>query len=142
MPDGMKGPISRRRRAGLEAPLFVSSVVWDGRVPERYRAAFAHRLRRPDGREVMARWYLEELYGPGRGFWIIEGEERGWTPEVLSREGWAHVEPLAGEAVLRALVDATHGYAHEDTSVPRTSVQTQLIERAWDAVVGKEIGNG
>ncbi|MFH5924585.1 hypothetical protein [Roseomonas xinghualingensis] len=91
---GIKPPVSVQRRAGLQREQLKVKVVWDGQVPAEHRDAFAHKLRTPVGREVVARWIEEPLYAAGGGHWWVEGRESALSAGRLSGVGYAYVAPL------------------------------------------------
>jgi hypothetical protein len=100
---GIRAPVSVQRRAGLQREQIRAAVVWDGLVPPEHQAAFAHKLRAPDGREVVARWITDTLFADGGGHWWVEGREGGCSAAYLSARGYAYVATLeagAGNALM------------------------------------------
>jgi hypothetical protein len=91
---GIRAPVSVQRRAGLQREQVRVAVVWDGQVPPEHQAAFAHKLRAPDGREVVARWIADTLFADGGGHWWVEGREGGASAAYLSARGYGYVAAL------------------------------------------------
>ena len=99
MMRGITPPISARRRAGLEAPMVVTIIRWDGLVPEAHRGAFAHKLVAPGGKPLVGRWY-DDTFLAAAGYWWIEGREGGHHPGPLSRDGWGYAGPLRDDPLV------------------------------------------